>query len=199
MGICYWLMCVPVYQFTNSSFFLSLPLHSLNLFKYFPSSLKNTVPSTLHHFAFRHHTEHDALWSLRLMILQTQFMVSHDSSNFLQIGPFQHDSNNITSSNLILQFSSNRPFFPNYSSNIMHRNVWTWCPNRNVRNVQNVRIKISKLLAPTPQTEPHGSQAPRMTYFTSSVVQRQMGEQVEIGCAAQAFPLPQFRYRTPFI
>lgn len=32
-----------------------------------------------------------------------------------------------------------------------------------------------------------------MTYFTSSVVQRQMGEQVEIGCAAQAFPLPQFR------
>ena len=78
------------------------------------------------------------------MILQTQFMVSHDSSNFLQTGPFQHDFNNITSSNLILQFSSNRPFFPNLflqhyaleCLDMMSKPKCSECPKRPNQNIQ---------------------------------------------------------------
>lgn len=184
MGICYWLMCVCVYQFTNSSFFplACLPLHSLNLFKYFPSfALKNVaaIHNTLHHFAFRFTRR-----SPNMMLQTGFFRLPSDASNMiLRIWFFQ---------NLILQTG----FSPNYCQNIIPRTGLPICANL--------------MTKPDDQTwclnhppEPHGSQAPRMTYFTSSVVQRQMGEQVEIGCAAQAFPLPQFRYRTralaPFI
>lgn len=55
-------------------------------------------------------------------------------------------------------------------------------------------MDINRFIMFYQKLEPHGSQAPRITYFTSSV-QRQFNEQVEFGCAAaQSFPLPQFRY-----